>query len=280
MSHARPAAAHVDLRVGWALTKTTIPINHEFEHTFESRPGAAERRSTVEPGAFSLPAELAELLAQPRPVVSSPGFATQVGDPSPGQRRHCYLALQVARSALVAEPTTPQRAVAASIAAVPGARQRSAIARVRLNVRTILTHLPQRTRPVPAEVVDRSVAALSAAEAAVQPRRAGGLFVCDMPGVDTEPRVVMAVEVHPARRQGGTRDGWMSSRVNAHMHLGKRIARSIPTARFGGVVVLTPRCDAAAVHVPAAGAWHGLGSCADCMSFTHRRAGVAGEVRR
>lgn len=209
-----------------------------------------------------LPPQLAALLAAPQPLTSTPSFAHKIGDPSPGQRKHCYLALEVTAQALLANPRQPLSALNTAIANVAGANARTAAPRVRLNARTLLMHLPAGARNAAKDIEAARRALTGPAAASQELLSAKGLFV-RLPG-----NTLLALEVHPATRPGGTSDSWMNRRTTLHRQLGSTVPG------FDGVVVLTPRCDAAAVHLPARGARHTLGQCQVCGPMTLCRPGA------
>jgi hypothetical protein len=204
--------------------------------------------------------ELTALLDDYQPTYTTAGFAHQVVDPSAGQRKHCYLALEVAAVALQQAPRDRVAAVPAAIEAVPGARHRTAIARVRMLTYDLIYHLPASAR-----IADRGV---KAARAALTGPAAGTVQGLSCPGlfVQLGDGAVFASEVHTTTRVGGTSDSWMNRRVAAHALLGARIAG------FAGAVVFTPRWSPAAVHIPVAGIRHPLGGCTACLPFTETRA--------
>jgi hypothetical protein len=217
------------------------------------------RRGTMTNTDSHLAPALTALLEEYQPSYTTRTFASQVADPSAGQRKHCHLALEVAVHALQATPRDPVVGVPAAIEEVPGARQRTAVARVRMLAHELLYHLPASAR-IAEKAVRRARSELAGPAAKTVDLIRTSLFIQLSSGA------VFATEVHSATRVGGTSDAWMNRRVAAHTLLGSHITG------YAGAVVFTPRWSPAAVHIPSAGVRHQLGGCLACLPFADSRA--------
>ena len=217
--------------------------------------------SAVESTAAAATTHVHPLPSPPRPPHRGPGFTDTVLSPSTGQRRHCYLALEVARAALGIDSRDPWNAVPAALAGVRGAKQRAARPRVELHARTLLLKMTERVE-LADDLLSQALKDLSDSERRTQSERCVRLFVSQLRSATAT--TVLAYETHPARLVGGTRDLWMSRRVAAHLMVGSHIPG------FEGVVVSTPRCDGAAIHTLPDMRTHALGSCAACQDLAVR----------
>lgn len=234
------------------------PIEHLFDRTSEEGKEMGAPETTAAPAASTTHLRLVP--SPPRPPRRGPGFTDIVAPPSTSQRRHCYLALEVARAALGVDSRDPWGAVPTALAAVKGAKQRAARPVVELHVRTLLMRMTER-----AELADgllrQALADLSDSERHTQPQDCVRLFISSPPSAAA---TVLAYETHPARLNGGTRDLWMSRRIASHLIIGAHIPG------FEGVIVSTPRCDAAATHTLPDRRTHALGRCNTCQDLAVR----------
>lgn len=178
-------------------------------------------------------------------------FATVVSEPSRGQRRQAYKALEVLGRAL-AHPD-PRRHLAQAMKETPKASMRSDRPAVLAHALEAIVRLPASTR-LADELLRRALVMLDDAEAQLF---SGGTYprvLVELPGVGR-----LFVEVHPARHCGGTNERWMNSRIAQHRVLGSHIDG------FAGVLVFTVR-GPAAVHVTAGGVRHPFGACHVCQA--------------
>lgn len=205
----------------------------------------------VEPrGAFARSqAALDELRSVEVPVIRAVSFATSVPDPTTGQRRQAYLALEVFNEALAFED--PKVALRAVLDAHPRAKRRSDRARVQSAALFALASLPTGVRSL-ADVLSRAFGDLSPDERSLA-------------GAKTYPRALVAlpdgracfVEVHPARKPGGEDDLWMGRRIAADLTIGRHVDR------FAGVLVFRFRTGSG-LHVVDVQHRHAFGGCTVC----------------
>lgn len=194
-------------------------------------------------------AALDELRLVEVPVRRAVTFAASVPDPTTGQRRQAYLALEVFNEALAFED--PKTALRAVLDAHPRAKRRSDRARVQSAALYALTRLPSGVRSLSVDL-GRALGDLSPDERSLV-------------GEKDYPRALVAlpdgsaciVEVHPARKPGGEDDLWMGRRIAADLIIGRHIGR------FSGVLVFRFRTGGG-LHVVDLQHRHAFGGCTVC----------------
>lgn len=182
----------------------------------------------------------------PRPMTRA--FCDEVADPTVGQRRQAYKALGVLAECLSGDG--PLSRVSEAVDALPGNSRRADRSKVLAHTLEVIGCLPAGTR-TDAEGVAAAVKAMPAPERIIVSGDEHPRLLVVLPG---GTRVF--VEVHPAVREGGTSDRWLSARLAAEALIGAYIPA------FGGVLVFSVR-GPAAVHVTGQGR-HRTGSCAIC----------------
>ncbi len=198
-------------------------------------------------------AALDELRLVEVPVRRAVTFAASVPDPTKGQRRQAYLALEMFNEALAFED--PKTALRAVLDAHPRAKRRSDRARVQSAALYALTRLPSGVQSLSVDLT-RALGELSLDERSLV-------------GEKDYPRALVAlpdgracfVEVHPARKPGGEDDLWMGRRIAADLTIGRHIDR------FSGVLVFRFRTGGG-LHVVDLQRRHAFGGCSICRQVT------------
>jgi hypothetical protein len=176
-------------------------------------------------------------------------FANEVPDPTKGQRRQSYLALEVLCRALRYD--NPKAELAAVIAAHPHANRRSDRARIQASALDVLVRIPQGTQLATKELVDARDRLTPSEQLLLEPQSYPSVLV----RFPDEARCF--VEVHPARKLGGERDAWMNRRIAKHLILQPHIEC------FSGVLVFCVR-TLSVVHVLGTSVRHAAGGCLVC----------------
>lgn len=195
-------------------------------------------------------AALADLALVDVPASGAVGFASEVPDPTKGQRRQSYLALEVLREVLRYD--NPKAELSAAIAAHPRADRRSDRARVQAAVLDVLVRLPQGTQLATKDLVEARDRLTPSEQVLLEPQSYPSVLVRLPDGARC------FVEVHPARKRGGERDAWMNRRIAKHLILEPDIDA------FAGVLVFCVR-TLSVVHVLSTSVRHAAGGCAVCQ---------------
>lgn len=194
-------------------------------------------------------AALAELALVGVPASGAVAFASEVPDPTKGQRRQSYLALEVLREVLRYD--NPKAELAAVIAANPRANRRSDRARVQAAVLDVLVRLPRDTQLATKDLVEARARLTPSELLLLEPQSYPSVLVRLPDGARC------FVEVHPARKRGGERDAWMNRRIAKHLVLEPHIEA------FSGVLVFCVR-TLSVVHVLSTSVRHRAGGCIVC----------------
>jgi hypothetical protein len=208
--------------------------------TFEDRMGTRVKQERQ---------ELAELSRVVVPESRYVMFATTIADPTKGQRRQAYIAMEVI--AEVMRYDDRRTALAGVMANHRGARRRCDHARVLAAALDVVCQLPEAT-VLENEYLVEVIMGLSPTEKALQPTKDYPRVLVRLPSGE-----LVFVETHPARKAGGEADAWMNGRLAGHFRLGEHLAN------FAGVIIFTAR-SMKPVHVTGIGSRHLVGSCATC----------------
>ena len=193
-----------------------------------------------------------ELLALSRVVVPASRaifFATEIPDPTKGQRRQAYIALEVIAEAMHFDDR--QNALTEVMSNHPGARRRCDRARVLAAALDVVSLLP-RGATLEQDYLRELLLELPVTEKSLQSARSYPQLLVRLPQGE-----MVFVETHPARKAGGEADAWMDGRLASHFQLGAHIPG------FAGVLVFTTR-SMKPVHVTGIGSRHRVGLCATC----------------
>lgn len=194
-------------------------------------------------------AALAGLALVDVPASGAVAFASEVPDPTKGQRRQSYLALEVLREVLRYD--NPKAEISAVIATHSRANRRSDRARIQASVLDVLVRLPQGTQLATKDLVEARDRLTPSGQLLLEPQSYPSVLVRLPDGARC------FVEVHPARKRGGERDAWMNRRLAKHLMLEPHIDA------FGGVLVFCVR-TLSVVHVVSTSARHRAGGCVVC----------------
>ena len=211
----------------------------------ESLPRVPETSSQSAASAVAL----AGLASVSVPSGGAVAFASEVPDPTKGQRRQSYLALEVVREVLRYD--NPKAELAAVIAGHPRANRRSDRARIQAAVLDVLVRLPQGTHLATKDLVEARDRLTPSERLLLEPQSYPSVLVRLPDGARC------FVEVHPARKRGGESDAWMNRRIAKHLILEPHIEA------FAGVLVFCVR-TLSVVHVVSTSARHRAGGCIVC----------------
>ena len=211
----------------------------------DSLPRVPETSSQLAASAVAL----AELALISVPASGAVAFASEVPDPTKGQRRQSYLALEVLREVLRYD--NPKAELSAVIASHPRANRRSDRARIQAAVLDVLVRLPQDTQLATKDLMEARDRLTPSEQLLLKPQSYPSVLVRLPDGARC------FVEVHPARKRGGERDAWMNRRIARHLILEPHIDA------FGGVLVFCVR-TLSVVHVLSTSARHAAGGCVVC----------------
>jgi len=196
---------------------------------------------------------LAEIASVSVPSGGAVAFASDIPDPTKGQRRQSYLALEVLREVLRYD--NPKAELSAVIATHSRANRRSDRARVQASVLDVLVRLPQDTQLATKDLVEARDRLKPSERLLIEPQSYPSVLARLPDGARC------FVEVHPARKRGGDCDAWMHRRIAKHLILEPHIDA------FAGVLVFCVR-TLSVVHVLSTSVRHAAGGCAVCRQVT------------
>lgn len=211
----------------------------------ESLPRVPETSTQSAASAVAL-AEIASVSVSSGGAVA---FASDIPDPTKGQRRQSYLALEVLRHVL--RHDDPKAELSAVIATHSRANRRSDRARVQASVLDVLVRLPQGTQLATKDLVEARDRLTRSERLMLEPQSYPSVLVRLPDGARC------FVEVHPARKRGGESDAWMNRRIAKHLILEPHIEV------FSGVLVFCVR-TLSVVHVLSTNGRHAAGGCVVC----------------